>query len=129
MMTSCCAKTHAGLLAGKCPWCGTWIAPPPRGMADVAEWEPWNDRQTCRFAQRFYEYLSSRQMRVTTLRRRIAEQVASLEGHFSASELLASLPGVPRPTVYRCLDDLIQAGMLIRTDVDQPPRYQRVASE
>ncbi|MCE9546217.1 MAG: transcriptional repressor [Planctomycetia bacterium] len=68
--------------------------------------------------ERFEEYLQSRQKRVTSQRRIILDQVFSHHDHFDADQLLAELTAevrarkVSRPTVYRTLSELVDAGLL-----------------
>lgn len=68
--------------------------------------------------ERFEEYLQSRGKRVTQQRRMIIEQIFSRHDHFDADRLLADLQRtlgqrrVSRPTVYRTLTELVDAGLL-----------------
>jgi Fur family ferric uptake transcriptional regulator len=68
--------------------------------------------------ERFEEYLQSRGKRVTQQRRMLVSHVFSRHEHFDADDLideLARLPGqarVSRPTVYRTLRELVDAGLL-----------------
>lgn len=68
--------------------------------------------------ERFEEFLQSRGMRVTRQRKIIVEQVFSRHEHFDADDLLAQLQkevgnrAVSRPTVYRALGELVDAGLL-----------------
>ena len=68
--------------------------------------------------QRLEEYLQSRGKRVTQQRRIIVEQVFRRHEHFDADDLLAQLrelvgpKKVSRPTVYRTLSELVEAGLL-----------------
>jgi Fur family ferric uptake transcriptional regulator len=70
--------------------------------------------------ERFEEFLQSRQKRVTQQRRVIVNQVFSQHDHFDADDLLADLQReghhkqVSRPTVYRTLHELVDAGLLRR---------------
>jgi len=70
--------------------------------------------------ERFEEFLQSRQKRVTQQRRVIVNQVFSQHDHFDADDLLAHLQRaghhkqVSRPTVYRTLNELVDAGLLRR---------------
>jgi Fur family ferric uptake transcriptional regulator len=69
-------------------------------------------------AQRFAEFLAGRGKRLTQQRRLIVEQVFSHHDHFDADELIEHLQGLiaqrrlSRPTVYRTLSELVEAGML-----------------
>ncbi len=68
--------------------------------------------------ERFEEYLQSRGMRITRERRAIVDEIYSRHEHFDADELLARLQQsqseipVSRPTVYRTLEVLVEAGLL-----------------
>src|SRR5689334_10202380 len=68
--------------------------------------------------ERFEEYLQSRGKRVTRQRRMIIEQIFARHDHFDADHLLADLQRtlgqrrVSRPTVYRALTELVDAGLL-----------------
>ena len=67
---------------------------------------------------RFAEYLQSRGMRNTGQRRRLVDHVFSTHEHFDADNLIEKLPRkgeagyVSRPTVYRTLNELVDAGLL-----------------
>jgi Fur family ferric uptake transcriptional regulator len=68
--------------------------------------------------ERFEEYLQSRGKRITQQRRILVDHVFERHDHFDADELIASLSskpeagGVSRPTVYRTLNELVEAGLL-----------------
>ncbi|MCA9246363.1 MAG: transcriptional repressor [Planctomycetales bacterium] len=68
--------------------------------------------------ERFEEYLQSKGKRFTQQRRILIEQVFSHHDHFDADDLLALLAErvgsrtVSRPTVYRGLAELVEAGLL-----------------
>jgi Fur family transcriptional regulator, ferric uptake regulator len=68
--------------------------------------------------RRFEEFLQSRGKRVTQQRRMILSEVFSQHDHFDADDLLARLQRnqadrkVSRPTVYRTLTELVDAGLL-----------------
>jgi Fur family transcriptional regulator, ferric uptake regulator len=68
--------------------------------------------------ERFEEYLQSRGKRVTQQRLALVDHVFQRHAHFDADELIASLSGKPqnggvsRPTVYRTLNELVEAGLL-----------------
>jgi Fur family ferric uptake transcriptional regulator len=67
---------------------------------------------------RFAEYLKTRGKRVTRQRLLIIQQVFSHHDHFDADELMAHLEeaiarrSLSRPTVYRTLGELVDAGLL-----------------
>lgn len=68
--------------------------------------------------ERFEEYLQSRGKRVTSQRRYLVEQVFEGHDHFDADQLILRLQQtagerqVSRPTVYRTLAELVDAGLL-----------------
>lgn len=68
--------------------------------------------------QRFEEFLQSRGKRVTQQRRVIVDEVFRQHDHFDAESLIqllgavASGRRVSRPTVYRTLSELVDAGLL-----------------
>jgi len=68
--------------------------------------------------EQFARFLQSRGKRVTRQRRLIVEQVFSHHDHFDADELMSHLQRliaerkVSRPTVYRTLSELVEAGLL-----------------
>jgi Fur family ferric uptake transcriptional regulator len=68
--------------------------------------------------QRFEEYLQSRGKRLTEQRRILIDFIFKRHEHFDADELISSLAQdsqqrrVSRPTVYRTLGELVEAGML-----------------
>jgi len=69
-------------------------------------------------AEQFSRFLQGRGKRITRQRRLIVEMVFSHHDHFDADELIDHLKGliaqrkVSRPTVYRTLAELVEAGML-----------------
>jgi len=68
--------------------------------------------------ERFEEFLQARGKRVTRQRQMTVEHVSSRHEHFDADQLLADLRKTPegaaasRPTVYRTLAELVDAGLL-----------------
>lgn len=68
--------------------------------------------------ERFGQFLQRRGKRITRQRRLIVETVFSHHDHFDADELIDHLQElinqrkVSRPTVYRTLSELVEAGML-----------------
>ena len=68
--------------------------------------------------RRFEEYLQSRSMRMTQQRRLLIDHVFSRHEHFDADTLIEQMPSsgeeghVSRPTVYRTLNELVDAGLL-----------------
>lgn len=81
--------------------------------------------------QRFEEYLQSRGGRITQQQRFIIEQVFQEHEHFDAEQLVARLRDLPgagklgRATVYRVLNKLVEAGLLLRMDLDGRSVYER----
>ena len=81
--------------------------------------------------QRFEEYLQSRGGRITQQQRFIIEQVFREHEHFDAEQLVARLRDLPeagklgRATVYRVLNKLVEAGLLVRMDLDGRSVYER----
>jgi Fur family ferric uptake transcriptional regulator len=68
--------------------------------------------------ERFAEFLQARGKRITKQRQAIVDHVASRHEHFDAEQLLAELrqtpvgAGASRPTVYRTLTEMVEAGLL-----------------
>lgn len=68
--------------------------------------------------ERFEEFLQARGKRITQQRRILVEQIAARHEHFDADQLLLDLarnpdgPKVSRPTVYRTLSEMVDAGLL-----------------
>jgi Fur family ferric uptake transcriptional regulator len=68
--------------------------------------------------ERFAEFLQGRGKRLTQQRRLIVQQVFSHHDHFDADELMEHLQpllaqrSLSRPTIYRTLSELVEAGML-----------------
>jgi Fur family transcriptional regulator, ferric uptake regulator len=68
--------------------------------------------------ERFEEFLQARGKRITQQRRILVEQIASRHEHFDADQLLLDLAQKPagrkvsRPTVYRTLSEMVDAGLL-----------------
>ncbi len=80
--------------------------------------------------ERFEEYLQSRGMRNTEQRRVLLKYVFSEHDHFDADELIAKLPSrgqsdhVSRPTVYRTLNEFVDAGLLRRFELGGRAVYE-----
>lgn len=80
--------------------------------------------------ERFAEFLQNRGKRVTKQRRIIVEQVFSHHNHFDAENLLAELQRsghgkhVSRPTVYRTLAELVDAGLLRKMTLGSRSVYE-----
>ncbi len=68
--------------------------------------------------ERFEEFLQSRGKRITEQRRVIVGEVYKRHDHFDAEDLIRHVAGtaggrrVSRPTVYRTLNELVEAGLL-----------------
>ncbi|MFM8892959.1 MAG: Fur family transcriptional regulator [Planctomycetia bacterium] len=68
--------------------------------------------------ERFAEFLQTRGKRITRQRRVIVDHICSHHEHFDAEQLLVELRRTPegakasRPTVYRTLTDMVDAGLL-----------------
>ena len=68
--------------------------------------------------ERFEEYLQSRGKRITQQRRLLVNHISQRHEHFDADELIAELArtgvgrAISRPTVYRTLRELVDAGLL-----------------
>jgi Fur family ferric uptake transcriptional regulator len=80
--------------------------------------------------ERFEEFLQSRGKRVTQQRRIIVEHVFSHHEHFDADNLLDELrkhtgdQSVSRPTVYRTLTELVDAGLLRKMVLNDRSVYE-----
>ncbi len=70
--------------------------------------------------ERFAEFLQSKGKRITQQRRILVDHVFERHDHFDAEELIINLSQqtegdkVSRPTVYRTLNELVDAGLLRR---------------
>jgi Fur family ferric uptake transcriptional regulator len=68
--------------------------------------------------ERFEEYLQSRGKRITQQRRTLVRQITQRHEHFDADQLILDLNRnaagrkVSRPTVYRTLSEMVDAGIL-----------------
>ncbi len=80
--------------------------------------------------ERFAEFLQSRGKRITVQRRIIIEQVSARHEHFDADQLVADLSKVAehrkvsRPTVYRTLAEMVDAGLLRKMDLGGRAVYE-----
>lgn len=81
-------------------------------------------------AERFSQFLQAGGKRLTQQKRLIVEQVFSHHDHFDAEELLDHLRPltaqrkVSRPTVYRTLAELVEAGMLQKMELSGRSIYE-----
>ena len=80
--------------------------------------------------ERFAEFLLGRGKRLTQQRRLIVEQVFSHHDHFDADELMEHLQPLiaqrklSRPTIYRTLAELVEAGMLRKMNLGSRAVYE-----
>jgi Fur family ferric uptake transcriptional regulator len=80
--------------------------------------------------ERFAEFLLGRGKRLTLQRRLIVEQVFSHHDHFDADELMEHLQPLiaqrklSRPTIYRTLAELVEAGMLRKMNLGSRAVYE-----
>lgn len=84
--------------------------------------------------ERFEEYLQSKGMRNTQQRRAIVEYIFSRHEHFDADELMESLKEdattqetggkISRATVYRTLEELVEAGLLVKMSLGGRAVYE-----
>ena len=80
--------------------------------------------------ERFEEYLQSRGMRNTDQRRSLVQHVFSQHDHFDTDTLIEQLPKkgekgyVSRPTVYRTLNEFIDAGLLRKFELGGRSVYE-----
>jgi Fur family ferric uptake transcriptional regulator len=79
---------------------------------------------------RFEEFLQARGKRVTLQRRLIVEKVSARHEHFDADQLAAEMAQsdatrkVSRPTVYRTLAELVEAGVLRKMTLNGRAVYE-----
>ena len=80
--------------------------------------------------ERFEEFLQTKGKRITQPRRRIVEEVFRQHDHFDADQLMASIAmsqgieKVSRPTVYRALEVLVEAGLLRKMELGGRAVYE-----
>jgi Fur family ferric uptake transcriptional regulator len=80
--------------------------------------------------ERFAEFLQARGKRITRQRQTIVDHVARRHEHFDAEQLLADLRKTPhgarasRPTVYRTLAEMVDAGLLHKMVLDGRAVYE-----
>ena len=80
--------------------------------------------------ERFEEYLQSKGKRTTQQRRVLVDHVFSRHEHFDADELIEQLgrqegeAKVSRATVYRALDELVEAGLLRKMTIGGRSVYE-----
>ncbi|MCC5789562.1 MAG: transcriptional repressor [Opitutales bacterium] len=87
--------------------------------------------EKCR--EKFKEFLSDKDLRVTQQRMAIFEACHTLGGHFTAEELLVEArridPSVSRATIYRTLPILIESTLLREIDVGKDFKFYSIAPE
>jgi len=80
--------------------------------------------------ERFTEFLQARGKRITRQRRVIVDHVASHHEHFDAEQLLGDLrktregARASRPTIYRTLSEMVDAGLLKTMVLDGRTVYE-----
>ncbi len=79
--------------------------------------------------ERFQEFLESRKKRLTPQRRVLVQTVFSRHEHFEADSLVEELSygrgeRVSRPTVYRALNELVEAGLLRKIALNDRTVYE-----
>ncbi|MED5577864.1 MAG: Fur family transcriptional regulator [Planctomycetota bacterium] len=80
--------------------------------------------------ERFEEFLQIRGMRMTEQRKVLLQHVFERHQHFDVDELIEQLPKrgeaghVSRPTVYRTLNEFVEAGLLRRFELDGRSVYE-----
>jgi Fur family ferric uptake transcriptional regulator len=80
--------------------------------------------------ERFEEYLQSRGKRITQQRRALVDYIFERHAHFDADELLDSFgrrgegDKISRPTVYRTLNELVEAGLLRKMTLGSRAVYE-----
>jgi len=80
--------------------------------------------------ERFAEFLQSKGKRITQQRRVLVDHVFERHDHFDAEELILNLARLPegdkvsRPTVYRTLNELVDAGLLRRMSLSGRAVYE-----
>ncbi len=79
---------------------------------------------------RFSEFLQSKGKRITQQRRILIDYIFERHDHFDAEELIYNLASQPegskasRPTVYRTLNELVDAGLLRRMNLGGRAVYE-----
>ncbi len=79
---------------------------------------------------RFTQFLQARGKRVTEQRRLIVEMIYSHHAHFDADELMGHLQDliarrkISRPTVYRTLSEVVEAGLLRKMTLGRRRVYE-----
>jgi Fur family transcriptional regulator, ferric uptake regulator len=80
--------------------------------------------------ERFEEYLQSRGKRITQQRRALVDHIFERHDHFDADELIDTLgrrhedDKISRPTIYRTLNELVEAGLLRKMTLGSRAVYE-----
>lgn len=108
-------------------------SPMPNSPADAAasEFSLGEVRVSMTPQERFDEYLQSKGKRTTSQRRALVDHVFARHDHFDADELIDQLnrkarggERVSRATVYRALDELVEAGLLRKMTLGSRAVYE-----
>jgi len=100
------------------------------GMASAADFSLGKVAVAMTPRERFAEFLQTRGKRITRQREVIVEHVSAHHEHFDAEQLLAGLRRTPggarasRPTVYRTLAEMVEAGLLKKMVLDGRAVYE-----
>ena len=87
-------------------------------MSETSDYSLGSVRVALSPLERYQEYLESRGKRITPQKKRLVEAIFRHHRHFEADDLVEELSyksksgRVSRPTVYRCLHELVDAGLL-----------------
>ena len=74
--------------------------------------------------ERFQEFMQTRGKRITRQRQVIVDHVTTRHEHFDAEQLLVELKKTAagaqasRPTIYRTLNEMVEAGILKKMELD-----------
>ena len=78
-----------------------------------------SNHQVIREKEKFNTFLNKNGQRLTQGRRAVFEEAMQAHGHFAAEELVKKCKGnrrkVSRATIYRCLHELLEAGVIRET--------------
>ncbi len=113
-----CEAEHVTILLGTCPWCREPIL---RGS---------RRDDGCSHVERFAAWLRSNGIQITEQRLALVKLLATVHGPFDADWLLKQLPSkgeaeyVPRPSVYRTLVELVESGLMSKSEADGRTLYQ-----
>ena len=99
-------------------------------MASAADFSLGTVRTALTPQERFAEFMQARGKRITRQRQAIVDHVTARHEHFDAEQLLAELRSTPadagasRPTVYRTLNEMVEAGLLKKMVLDGRAVYE-----